>query len=588
LQHRGFFTALLLFFITSSLFSFDFNSTKYLSLHDNRYWHTLLHFKNGKSEVDDENFFLSPKGKTNPKAELKALVEALLSEYNQSLLCRFPARINWLLKELPSLKGKSQQYSCNELEKIIKEYDPKYLSLIFPTAHINSPASMYGHTFLRVDSDKKTPLISNAIDYAAITDETNGFLYAYNGLSGNYEGRYSITSYYDKIKEYNDMERRDIWEYELNLTQEEIKLLLYHQFEFRDIYADYFFFNENCSYNLLWLFESAREGVVLIDDFSIKAIPIDTIRAVKKAGFIDGVVYRPSKTKKMQEIFKKIDNKKIANKFLKSDYNLELLKPLRDRQKAYTLDLATEMLRFNRAKNRVEKKHYIANLMKILQERSKIDGDIKYPVKKPINPLTGHKSDRVTIGTSNRGDISFSYKPAFHDIYDLDTGFIEGAYINFFDFEMLKRELKDIKFEKFDIINISSYALRDDLFAPLSWSIIAGFKRDYRDKMQFRIDGGVGRSYKNMGFLYYLFLNPALYYGKDVSVSIAPKIGIIRNFSNQKFGFSAKREFFSYGDKIDNFELFLTQRLSKEIALNVKYNITDSEKRAILTLFYYF
>ena len=64
--------------------------------------------------------------------------------------------------------------------------------MVFPTAHINSPASMYGHTFLRVSSDEETPLISNAINYAAKTTDTNGFIFAYKGLFGEYEGRYSI------------------------------------------------------------------------------------------------------------------------------------------------------------------------------------------------------------------------------------------------------------------------------------------------------------------------------------------------------------------------------------------------------------
>ncbi|HIP60785.1 MAG TPA: DUF4105 domain-containing protein, partial [Campylobacterales bacterium] len=142
------------------------------------------------------------------------------------------------------------------------------------------------------------PLLSQAINYAAQTDETNGILFAYHGLTGGYEGRYSITPYYNKIKEYNDMERRDIWEYELNLNSDEIKRLLYHQFEIKDYYADYFFFTENCSYNLLWLLQAARREANLVDKFGIKAIPIDTIRVVEDAGFVEKISFRPSKSNK--------------------------------------------------------------------------------------------------------------------------------------------------------------------------------------------------------------------------------------------------------------------------------------------------
>jgi len=106
--------------------------------------------------------------------------------------------------------------------------------MVFPTAHINSPASMYGHTFLRVSSNHDTPLISNAINFAAKTNDTNGLIFAYKGLFGEYEGRYSILPYYEKIKEYNNLEQRDIWEYDLDLTQEEINRLVLHTFELKD------------------------------------------------------------------------------------------------------------------------------------------------------------------------------------------------------------------------------------------------------------------------------------------------------------------------------------------------------------------
>jgi len=63
--------------------------------------------------------------------------------------------------------------------------------LIFPAAYLNNPSSMYGHTLLRIDArdqDEKTRLLAYAINYAANTDETNGILFALNGLIGGYTG----------------------------------------------------------------------------------------------------------------------------------------------------------------------------------------------------------------------------------------------------------------------------------------------------------------------------------------------------------------------------------------------------------------
>jgi hypothetical protein len=544
-----------------------------------------LHFRDGKSEIDDPKFFLSPDGKYNPKKELKATVKALL-DHDSSVYCKFPARVAWIVQKLPKLKYEIGSYGCVELEKIIDDYSPRYVSLIFPTAHMNSPASMYGHTFLRIDTDKKTPLISQAINYAAQTDETNGLIYAYQGLVGGYEGRYSILPYYDKIKEYNDMERRDIWEYELNLDEKEIKKLMYHQYELRNIYADYFFFTENCSYNLLWLLEAARDDVSVVNKFKYKAIPIDTIRAIKEEGFVENVKFRPSKSRKIKEIVKKIDNKKIAKSFLE-DYNMTLLQKIDDKQRAYILDLSSEMLRYKRAKNKLDKKEYVKKLMGVLGARSKIDIKSNYPIKEPSYPLSGHKTSRVELYGSDE-EFSFSYKPSFHDIYDLDVGYQEGAYIDFFDLMLEKKRDKSLKIKKFDIVNITSLSPWDELFKPLSWSVSFGYGRDYKDDDGFVLDGGVGISLEKFGFLTYLFVKPAFYTTRDSLVSISPKIGFLKNYKNIKIGASIKREYMSDGEDIGHNEAFFTFGFKKDIALNLKYSKIEKNDLVGVSLFFYF
>jgi hypothetical protein len=225
--------------------------------------------------------------------------------------------------------------------------------------------------------------------------------------------------------------------------------------------------------------------------------------------------------------------------------------------------------------------------MTILKQRSQVDTMCEYLVKKPARPLEGHKTSRMQF-LADEKKFLISFKPSFHDIYDVEKGFIEGAYINFFDLAISKNHRKDVKFEKFDIVNIASYAPRDTFFKSLSWEILFGFERNYKDEMQFQLKGGAGYSYKNFGFLYYLFLNPAFYIGDKASASVAPKVGLIKNFSNLKIGASASREFFSHGDEITETEIFSTYNIYKDISLNLKYDITDEKKRGSVSFLYYF
>jgi len=124
---------------------------------------------------------------------------------------------------------------------------------------------MFGHTLLRIDGKSKSNLISYAVNYSANTTDTNGFIYAWKGLTGRYKGYYSLMPYYLKVKEYNELEHRDMWEYRLKLTEAEVKKMLNHTWELNNIHSPYYFIDENCSYSLLFLIESARPDLHLIE-----------------------------------------------------------------------------------------------------------------------------------------------------------------------------------------------------------------------------------------------------------------------------------------------------------------------------------
>ena len=100
---------LLILLVLSSLMLFaesDF-SQKIERLSQTSEWLRLLHFKNNKSEIDDDRFFFSKDGKSDAKAELRASIEQLMvdkSDDENSTFCRYPARSYWILKNFSSLK----------------------------------------------------------------------------------------------------------------------------------------------------------------------------------------------------------------------------------------------------------------------------------------------------------------------------------------------------------------------------------------------------------------------------------------------------------------------------------------------------
>ena len=240
------------------------------------------------------HFFISPNGKHSPEQELQATITKLYAEDQdvaKEMQCRFPARYSWL----ESQQG-HKPYSCPELSTWREIIDPEGLTLVFPTAFMNNPSSMFGHTLLRIDAKDQTrhkELVAFAVNFAAEPDsQDNSAAFAIKGLIGQYPGRFAVMPYYKKVREYNDIESRDIWEYKLKLTSEEVEKILLHLWEMQNAEFDYYFLDENCSYQLLSLLEIAREDLALTTEFSVQAIPSDTVRAFS----LKTTYWRPSIT----------------------------------------------------------------------------------------------------------------------------------------------------------------------------------------------------------------------------------------------------------------------------------------------------
>ncbi len=560
-------------------------------LYENPYWSKLLHYQNNVSEIDSNNFFISSWGKTNLKKELFETIDALIKG-EKDILCRFPLRVKWLKSKVNNLDENIVKYECKELDEFVASVNANYITLVFPTAHINSPASMYGHTFLRLTEDNDTPLISNAVNYAAQSDDTNGFIFAYKGIFGGYEGKYSILPYYKKIKEYNNLEQRDVWEYDLKLNKEQVSDIVLHTYELKDSYSDYFFFKENCSYNVLWLLEIAKPELELVNKFYVKTIPLDTVKLLKELNLIESSKFRASKMTKMKHIVdNKINNKKYLFDYVNSE--IELNDNLSVSDKMYYLDFKIEYIKYLRSKNKINKNTYLSSYVKLLKQRSLFNKKSDIKMKVPFNPINSHDSARASIlyNTSN-DNIELGYKPVYNDIYDISKGYFQGAYINFFDFNILKDE-NHIRLDKFSLLNIKSYAKRDMFFKPLSWGIDLGYKH-FRKRDYFNINPEIGYTFGNSkDFLYLMAGSKVFYKNSSNYYSYGGNIGVVSNrFNNMKLGLKYSYDKYNKGIENNIVELFTTIKIKKDLSFNIKYIndnlLSDKEENLKLSLFYYF
>ena len=497
-----------------------------LELGQHTEWLKLGHYLPAKNDdgyvslADSRDFFNAANGKYAPQQELEATIRTLFSapQQDDSLQhpqCQFIARYQWLKQQLNIDPKRLAEQKCPRFEKWYQAINPDQITLIFPAAYMNNPSSMFGHTLLRIDmpqQSERTRLISYAINFAAQTDETNGVLFAAKGLSGGYPGGFSIMPYYEKVKEYNDLENRDIWEYQLNFSHQEIRRLLEHIWELGDVRFDYYFFDENCSYQLLAVLDVARPGMALTEHFPAWAIPSDTLRVVtEQQGLLKKVVFRPSGASRLQHRLKHLGpaEQRLAHQLATGAINTgdKQLTQLSEGRQARVLETGYDHLQYLFNSGALSRDTISGRSLKLLRARSSITTQIDdTPLAEPrIRPDQAHKSNRLAVSLGRQWEqdyLQLQLRPAYHDLLDPADGYTRGAQINFFDFS-LRRPLdgsQAYQLEKFTLLDIVSVAPKGLFFSPRSWKIATGWRKvapqlHPEQPLAFYLEGGVGPSY---------------------------------------------------------------------------------------------
>ncbi len=476
------------------------------------YWIALNHYETGKfggwrSYVDDPKFFLAKEGDSHPDAELAATLNALYAPTDsgdQHAQCVYPARTRWLreqlqLNDLPTP-------ACTEFKEWFNDIAPHSAVLIFPAAYLNSPSSMFGHTLLRIDQadidSDNTALLSYALNFGAyIEGMDNSILYAWKGLAGGYPGLFSLVPYREKLAEYRSLENRDLWEYRLNLTQAETARMVEHVWELKQIRFDYFFFDENCSFRLLELLEIARPGLTLTEHFPITAIPTDTVRAVKDAGLVKSIDYRPSRERELLTRAKPLSSEEQHWALKLADDQGQLANPdllkLPSERRALIQDTAFRLQRYRSTSG--ERDQASAQRSFALLKSINRNPPPPLEVERPGLPEQGHQSRTWQLGAGSRDSRAFAeygLRMAYHDLNDNLYGFPLGAQIEIMQLKLRQYEGNHWQLQRLDLANIRSLTPRNELLQPWSWQVASGLERvlgkDGDERLVSHLNGGVG------------------------------------------------------------------------------------------------
>ncbi|MDE7173382.1 MAG: DUF4105 domain-containing protein, partial [Helicobacter sp.] len=422
--------------------------------------------------------------------------------FDTHALCRFPARLRFLqahlsLTNLPNVP-------CAEYDSMRAYLNPKHLSIIFPSAYFNSPASLFGHTFLLIEGDFDSRLLAYSLNFAARADEQseNGFVFAIRGLLGLYEGYYTMLPYYETLKNYKDTESRDIWEFRINFSEHEVLRAFEHIWELREIYSDYFFFDENCSYNLLWILEAARPSLRLRDAFTYHVIPPETLFVLDENNLLGAMNYRPSKRTVLGLYTSQLSFGEIAT--LRALASGSIQPETRGKGDSLLLEAALELNEYNYIARKTDKDSYTQIAHDLAKARSRLGASPPVVAKTPASPMLAHRSARVFLGMLHKDGaqssnaLALEARIAYHDRSESDRGLLAGTQIEFvrlmLGYEHLQSQGDKLRVEDFALLSLASFVPHSKLFSPFSYRLFLGAKPILDDSLAPYAQVGAGAS----------------------------------------------------------------------------------------------
>ena len=465
-------------------------------------WLRLGHYRRGlfggwKSQADGMDFFLSESGKTDPAAELDATLRGVFGllklsaeqaeRHVQPPPCRFPARAAWLFSKLQFDPAQLPDEQCPRLSEYMQKLQPAAAVLVFSSYYLNNPASAFGHTFLRIQKGGDVPpadreLLDHGVDYSATADTDNPLFYAFKGLTGFFRGVFHLFPYFYKVREYNDYESRDLWEYELNLTPQQLAMLAAHIFELGSTYFDYYYLDENCSYHVLAALETVSPELHLLDGLKLPVIPADTIKALyANPGLVKRVQYRPSLATQFQA---RIAGMSSAELSLVDKLASE---PLAGAPSVAQLDAAADLIDIRYAKELPFQPDGKGGKLKqkLLERRAGLrvpSPELVVPPPVDKRPDLGHGSGRASLqggySDAQGGFGALGFRLALHDLADPPAGYPELSQIEFLPGSLRFYErTRSLELESLALVEAVSLHAISSFDPQFSWRMSVGAHR---------------------------------------------------------------------------------------------------------------
>ncbi|WP_348734678.1 DUF4105 domain-containing protein [Rheinheimera texasensis] len=250
-------------------------------------WQLLLHSYQGQAQITDPDFLLSA-GNFSPEAEMAKTLE-LFRQDPQLAFCRFPARITFLAEKLNLPLAEDRFERCPQLENFIKHVPFEKIELVYASEVTSSATSMLGHIFIKVSgTNSKGNAVAHSLAYfTEITTLNPAKLIVESTMTGM-PGFFSVRPFAADLKQYRDIEQRNLWQFNLSADAQNKRLLQLHIWELHQVELTYYFQSFNCATLTLEMLALLKPEI--LQDRRPIVSPIDVVKAATNQQMVQSTI----------------------------------------------------------------------------------------------------------------------------------------------------------------------------------------------------------------------------------------------------------------------------------------------------------
>lgn len=457
-------------------------------------WHSLLHLKGLHPAITDPAFLLSSSN-FSPREELNALI-AFYNASPKTALCRFPARLFWLHKQLNISPHQLNFDACPELGKYIDHVPFDGVEIVFASEVLSSASSMMGHVFLKAKGNNyRGTSVSHALSFFTEYTTINPFSIIYNGLVKGMPGFFIVRPYEKELSRYLNTEGRNVFEYSLALDSDEKALLQLHMWELKGIDITYLFQSYNCATLTLYLLGVVKPEIKAEETLFVT--PADVVKAAAQVSLIEQSKVNLANEWAVAALELQLGNERATElkqtvSLLKNDKNVNLAS-----FSSIELEYVKRLIAIEQKKTPSEAYSYGA-----IDNIEREGEQFQLNRKTAKNPLDTTQDSALSVGLErfNQSDRAvFSFLPASHYLRTFEPQFFSESELQIAETELsVNMQTGNVRLDRFTLYAFKSYVPSTQSVSNLSGTLFIGYKQQFDDALNdkgfFTVEAGVGKS----------------------------------------------------------------------------------------------